>query len=623
MLIKQIDYDKREQIIAEIRKSIDEVLREGFDKEKLHSILDYLYFEAKDVEEPKGLARNINAMRTWNYGGDPLDGLTEDDQFAYLREAIDSDYYAELLKDFPCDDPETVTHYLLPSLTKGEEDYLAEKKCLEDAKNSWSEEETGKMIEMNEKLAVWQNSVDSLEALDSLPRLSLADISNEPEIMKTNVLDKEGVMVLKHKCMDRNIVHYHLYFSLADRDEEEYPAISFLSNLLGMIPTSTYSSMDLEKNIGRNLGFIDYNIKTFGSVENTDACQPYFVVSLSALEDREAEAIGLVGDILNNTLYSGEESKTMIKNILQQCVEMMRQEIMMSGNSYGAKRAQARFSSAGAATEMTEGFYFYQWMKAFAGNFEKTYESFVQTCEKVQKENFDADHLTVSVTSQREQDDISKIVQAFSGNEHADVCESTTLVYRNKAQKEAIQIPAGISYAVSAGNLKRLEQEYNCEMDVLATILSFDYLWNEVRVKGGAYGCGFSIGTTGEINFTSYRDPDPANSIEVYNNTSKYIRAFCNDEEPLDKYIISTAAFQEPLKQTRILAEYADADYFRGITYEDRAGMRSHILQMKKSDLLKYAELMYKISEEKTYCVIGNEQAISQCCDESWQIESI
>ena len=295
----------------------------------------------------------------------------------------------------------------------------------------------------------------------------------------------------------------------------------------------------------------------------------------------------------------------------------------MSGNSYGVKRAQARFSSAGAATEMTEGFYFYQWMKDFAANFEETYDSFVQICEKVQKENFDADHLTVSVTSQREQDDISKIVQAFSGNEHADVCESTTLAYRNLAQKEAIQIPAGISYAVSAGNLKRLEQEYNCEMEVLATILSFDYLWNEVRVKGGASGCGFSIGTTGEINFTSYRDPDPANSIEVYNNTSKYIRAFCNDEEPLDKYIISTAAFQEPLKQTRILAEYADADYFRGITYEDRVGMRSHILQMKKSDLLKYAELMDKISEEKTYCVIGNEQAIAQCCDESWQIESI
>ena len=623
MIVKQIDYDKKNQIIAAIRGAIDGVLNEGFDKEKLHSILDYLYFESKDVEEPKGLERNVNAMRTWNYGGDPLDGLLEDGSFDDLRKAIDSDYYESLLREFPCDDTETVAHYLLPSLTKGEEDYQAEKERLAEAKNSWTEKEMDDILAMNEKLAEWQNSADSLEAINSLPKLALSDIGTEPAVMKTEAIERNGITVLKHECDESGIVHYQLYFSLADCDEEEFPAISFMSNLLGMIPTEKYSAIDLEKRIGRNMGYIDYNIKTFGSQNSTDICKPYFVVSLSVLEEREKDAIDLLGEILSNTLYSSAESRTMIKNILQQCIEIMRQEIMMSGNRYGLMEVQSQFSSAGAATEMTEGFSFYKWMKAFDENFDAAYGDFVRICERVQNETFDANHLVVSIASKRDEDDVSEIADVFSKNKPAKVPESKAVHYSNAPQREAIQIPGGISYAVSAGNLHRLGYAYSSEMDVLSTILSFDYLWNEVRVKGGAYGCGFSAGAGGGIGFSSYRDPDPLNSIDVYNNAAAYIERFCKDEEPLDKYVISTAASQEPLKQARILAEYADTDYFRGIRYEDRVEMRRHILQMKKSDLLKYADLMNRVSQQKAYCVVGNEQAIAKCRDEGWTVESL
>ena len=298
-------------------------------------------------------------------------------------------------------------------------------------------------------------------------------------------------------------------------------------------------------------------------------------------------------------------------------------DVAIKQDNIEVMKVQSQFSSAGAATEMTEGFSFYKWMKAFDENFDAAYGDFVRICERVQNETFDANHLVVSVASKRDEDDVSEIADVFSKNKPAKVPESKAVHYSNAPQREAIQIPGGISYAVSAGNLHRLGYAYSSEMDVLSTILSFDYLWNEVRVKGGAYGCGFSAGAGGGIGFSSYRDPDPLNSIDVYNNAAAYIERFCKDEEPLDKYVISTAASQEPLKQARILAEYADTDYFRGIRYEDRVEMRRHILQMKKSDLLKYADLMNRVSQQKAYCVVGNEQAIAKCRDEGWTVESL
>ncbi len=617
--VSNTEYENRNEIKKVIKETAERILSCGLDKDELEAVINQLEFGVREGEEPQGLTRNINALKSWLYGGSPDLYLIHDELFRSLREAVNTEYYENLLRDILLDSEHTAEIYFLPSKTKGEEDLQAECNELAYKKASWSETDIRAVIEANRKLQAWQCAPDTPEALETLPTLSLNEVNPLPTQLTTKHSMLKGAPVLFHELGDSGVVHFNLYFSLADCPLEKLGNVSFMTKLLGLLPTKRHSVSKLQREIKRNIGFLDYNIVSFAVPGHTDRCKPYFSVNCSVLKNRMQEAVSLLIEILSETVFEGEQSALLIREILLQRNEVVHQEIKENGHLFAIMRALAHSAANCMVKEQAAGYAFYCYLVQFAADFEQHIKEFQAYAQSVQESVFSTDRMTLSITSDEICTEFEDLAEKMKKEKASSAPEYMTVNAIGERTQEIIQIPAGVSYAVSAGNLQRYEMRYTGALRVLATILSYDYLWNEVRVQGGAYGCGFEAGVAGSIFFYSYRDPNPICSIRIYQNAAEFVRTFCDSEVSLDKYIISTIAATEPLESPREQGLRADTDEFSGISFEDRVRIRAEMLHTKKEDILSLCDLFEKMATENALCITGNADAVKEC-KEQWKV---
>lgn len=617
--ISNTEYENKDQIKKVLKETIKDILSRGLDKEELAAAINQLEFIVREGEEPQGLMRNINVLNAWLYGGSPDLYLLNDEVFRSLRDALNTTYYDDLLKTILLDDAHTAQLYLLPSKTKGAKDLQAERNELANRKALWSENDVKSVLEENRKLQTWQCEPDTPEALSTLPTLSLDEVNPLPEQLETKHSTLCGVPVLFHELSESGVVHFNLYFSLADCPIEKLGDVSFMTNLLGLLPTKRHCVLELQREIKKNIGFLDYNIVSYAVPNHTDRCKPYFAVTCSVLKDRICDAVELLTEILSETVFDTAQSAALIREILMQCNEGIRQDMMENGHRFAMKRAQSHCATDGLIKEQTEGYAFYVWLKQFADNFEQYIKDFQAYAQSVQETAFSANRMTLSVTSNEISEEFHTLVDRLKKEKVCPVPEYMTAELSCERAKEFIQIPSGVSYAVSAGHLNSYEMQYTGALRILSTILSYDYLWNEVRVQGGAYGCGFQVSATGNVGFYSFRDPDPLRSVQIYRQAAEFARDFCDSDISLDKYIISTIAATEPLQSPREQGLSADMDELSGISFEDRVRIRTEMLHTKKEDMLSFITLLENMAEKNTLCIIGGADAVKEC-GEQWKI---
>lgn len=616
------EYERRGDIKKAVRETAERLIKEGLDKDELEAAINQLEFQVRDSSEPQGLERNISVLNSWLYNGEPLLYLENNTLFQALRDALSTDYYDSLLKELLLDDAHTSELYFLPSLTKNAEDFQEESDRLAAEKAAWSEQKLKDILKLNHELELWQSEPDSKEAIASLPSLSIDEISPNPELLATEHMVLGKTPVIFHSGRETDIIHFNLYFSLSDVQEERWGDVSFMTNLLGMLPTKAHSAYELQREIKRSIGFLDYNIVSFSVPEHTDRCKPYFIVTCSVLKKWLGKALSLVSEILNETVYEGEESGDLISEILMQGCESVRQGILENGHSFAFKRAASHIMASGMFMEKAEGYSYYNWLEQFSSDFENRIEDFQAYADIVQNTIFSSARMTISITADSMPEEFEALPQNLEKSHALPAPKYLTLALGNKPVKEMIQIPAGISYSAGANHLDRYGRKYSGALSVLSTILSYDYLWNEVRVKGGAYGSGCQTGAAGHISFYSYRDPAPLDSVDVYEKTESFVRAFCESDEPIEKYIISSIAANEPLHPLRDEALSADADVFSGISHADRIRIRSEMLHTKKEDLLAFGGLFQDMAGDSAVCIIGHPSVGKECRNE-WKIFSL
>lgn len=613
------EYERRDGIKTAVRETVGRILAEGLDKDELDAIINQIEFEIRDIDEPQGLGRNILILGSWLYGGAPELYLENDALFQFLRDAVHTGYYEDLLREVLLDSEHMSKLYLLPSATKAEEDFRAECDRLAAQKAAWSKQELQGILELNGKLHEWQSQPDSKEALAALPSLLVDEIDPDIHLLETEHAMQWKIPLLIHKVEKTGIIHFNLYFSLADIPAERWSDISFMTNILGMLPTKRHSAYELQREIKRSIGFLDYNIVAYAVPGQPDCCKPYFTVNCSVLRDRLGEAVQLIVEILSETLYEGEQSIELIYDILMQCDDSVRQGILESGDSFAFKRAASYSSAQAMFMEHAEGYSIYRWLEGFVSDFEGRIEDFLAYARKVQDTVFSSARMTASITADELCDEFQVLAEKLEKPGSLPAPESMTIALGGDKMQEIIRIPTGISYSASANYLSRYGRKYSGSLRVLATIFTYDYLWNQVRVKGGAYGCGCNVGATGNIGFFSFRDPNPLASVDVYRKTEAFVRELCAGEESIDNYIISTAAATEPLQSLREQGLSADADAFSGISSADRARIRQEILHTTKDGLLTFCDLFKDMAEDNSLCIIGSADAVRECGKE-WDI---
>ena len=592
------------------------LLEKGLDKEELAAAIDRMEFALTETEEPRAIMRAVYMLNSWLYGGDPMLYLTHGEVLSELRAALDTDYYEMLLREMLLDQAHTAQVVLLPSKTRGDELRRTEEKRLADAYASWTGAEKDEIMAQNAALDAWQQTPDSPEAVATLPVLSLSDVEETPEWTETRESEHAGARMLYHPVAAGGVVHGSLYFSLADQDMDTLQRLSFAVSLLSELPTDLHSVAELQKRVKQYTGRLRFGLAARAVAGNSALCRPQLTVSFSVLERKLPQALELIREILTQTRF---DDANLLRELLMQKKEMMQQRVVMAGSRYALGRALAQYSADAAVEERTDGLSYYQWLKGFAERFDEECAAVQEFAGRIFRKVCTRGRLTVSETAAKPHAELRELAASFApGKKAADtlrVAVSCTPV------KTAVPIPAGVSYAVAASHLQSLGQRFSGPLMVMRQLLTYSYLWGEIRVQGGAYGCGFNARETGELAFHSYRDPNPMNSLQVYARTADFIRAFCKSDETVDKYIISSISESEPLLSPAEKGAAADAALFAGITYEDRLALRRELLALKKEDLLSLCGLFEKMAKDCAVCVLGSESALTET--EGWQRETL
>jgi len=607
LTVKNIDPANAPAIRELIRKTCLELCEKGIDKNDLMASINRYEFRVREPNEPAGLMRNIMALNTWLHDGDPLTYLVYDEAFAELRAMVENGGFEKLLYDLLVKEDDLVVLHTLPSTALGEELRAEEAAKLEAISAKWTEADKAAILDLNEKLHAWQQTPDSPEQLATLPVLDLSEVSPDPLLLHTEESNVDGgspagsVTVLYHKAATNGIVHLNYYFRLTDCTLTELTALKGLDALLGKLPTRKHSAAELQQMVKLHLGRLNFTLESKEKAHCSDAATPVLRVICSVMADKVDLAKELIHEILTETDFTQTER---IREIVLQQSEMAKQFCIGGGHILALKAALSHYSASGAVEEALQGYTSVKYSLDLAANFDGKIGEVVALAESKLAAAVCKARLVLSVTA-NEPINVAPILADYpAGTPVADAAAYTTDV----PMKRGIRIPAQIGYGVLASDLGR---EWDDSGRVAANILTYGYLWNVIRVQGGAYGCGLRLGPNATAAY-SYRDPTPARSLQMYRGAAEFLREFVASGERIDKFVISTISETEPLMSPRDEGAVADGRWFAGRTEDDLRKQRAELLATDGEKLLTWCPVLERMADGAV-AVVAHDEALKAC----------
>ena len=595
------------RLLEIVRETVTEVLEAGIPERDLTAIVNQTDFRFRQYPEPQGLYRANSVFGSWLYGGDPALYLRSNEAISNLRKALTPDNLRALAQEYLLDTDSLTRLTLIPSTSVGEEVRAAEEKRVSDTVAAMSDEEKAALDELNSGLRSWQETPDSEEALATIPQLALSDIKREPELIGTEVSTVDGVTLLYHHVPTKGIIYINAYFPLTDLPYEDLAPAALITEFYKDLPTENYSITELQNEIKMYVGSLTFGIDVLARDGDTSACTPCIRARASVLKENLSHAEDLIIEVLTRTKF---DDKELMRELIAQIDDEGRRYAVSSGHRLALYAARSGFSSRDAASEALNGYTFIQYVHGLYKEFDKRMKGFGEFAHEVISGSIVKSGAYISVTAS-EPADMSRLAGMLSEGSPrpASVSYDSPLPARF-----GIQVPASVSHAVAVYDLAKMDLRPHGSLSVASNILSLAYLWNEIRVKGGAYGTAVSSNRTGSFVSYSYRDPSPARSLEIYKTMPEFLDSFAQAPEgSIDGFIISTIAQTEPLVSPASKGRSADDFWFSGFTDEDRIRVRREILETTPQRLADWHDAFEKLASEGRVCVVGPASALETC----------
>ncbi|MBQ6331796.1 MAG: insulinase family protein [Clostridia bacterium] len=603
------DADRREALETTVRETLEKLVAEGLDKERLTACFRSFAFRMRDREGEAWLPRSLNEalslLNTWLYGGDPMDGLTVEAPLKALEEKLSGDYFDRLMRELFLDNTHTATVVLVPSETLGKEKREKEAARVSAEAAAWTDADRERIRAQAESLKLFQQTPDSEEALRTIPMLKLSDLNDRPEPLLTERTERNGVTVLRH-TVGTELALFRTHFAADDLTLDELPALSVLCHVLGSMATKRHSRAALPLAVKNTIGRLDFSPTVY---QGSDAnhCRVLLSASVACTADQTENAVKLLCELLNETVFDDTD---LVRETVQQMAVGAKLSLPMEGHRYAMMRYGSYQTAFGLANEMIGGVSFIQWLNAVGEGGEDAVRALLKTMEGLLTKLAARSRLTVSRSEAVSDAAVESMLSALPEGEPA----PQEAFYRvEDGKREGIAIPAQVSFTVTGGSLLRYGMPYTSSIPVLANVLNFTYLWNQIRVQGGAYGCGFVGRDTGELYFYTYRDPKPARSLGVMREAAAFVRDFIKEEPDLTGFILSAVSAVDPLRSAEVKITSGDNRYFRGITEEQMIERYRALIRTKPEDLLALCEMLDRIAKEDSVCVAAGKELLEAC----------
>lgn len=611
---KNANASQADEFESIIENTLKEVVKTGINKEALLAGInssEFKFREADFGQFPKGLLFGLNCLDSWLFDDmKPFIHLECLGTFAKLRKSVDTDYFEKLIQEYLLDNTHGSSVTVKPKRGLGNEREEALAKELSDYKASLSDEEIKKLIEDTEHLKKYQEEPSSDEDLRKLPMLTRADMKKNA-MPFSNIEDELlDVKVVRHDIESNGIDYISFLFDAGDFAQSELGYLGFFTNALGLVSTEKYSYTDLANATNIYTGGISTGTASHPDIKDRNNFVFKFEVKLKVLEKNLDKALELMEQML---LTSDFTDTKRLGELVAQIKARLQANLSSSGHLVAAMRSMSSFSRYALYQDELKGVAFYRSICRIEKELSESPKSVSDKLAAIAKKLFARNRMLISFTGNNEaycnaKPSLEKVIAGF---DKMSAVGNQAEVHFNTA-KEAFIDASQIQYVAKTGDFICEGYEYTGALRLLRIILSYDYLWINVRVKGGAYGCMNTFLRSGESYFVSYRDPNLSDTLDVYDRIPEYIKSFSPDERDMTKYIIGTfSALDTPMnpeaKGSRSLSAYLE-----GITYEQIQKERNEILNAQPEDIRRLADLVEAVLKKDSICVIGNENMIKE-----------
>lgn len=617
VISRNANLDQKEEFIRVIEGTLREIAEQGIDKKALRAGINYYEFRFREADfgsYPRGLMYGLQMFDSWLYDDKkPFIHMQALPTFEFLKENVETGYFEELIQKYLLDNTHGSIVIIRPEKgrTARMDRELAER--LKEYKESLSEEEVKELVKATKELEAYQEEESSQEQLEKIPVLSRADISREIAPVFNDEIDADGVKVIHHNVETNGIGYVSLMFDLSGIEEELLPYTGILQSVLGIIDTTNYEYGELFNEINVNTGGIGTSLELYTDVTRVKEKEfrATFEIRGKALYPKMNVLFSMMREIL---MESRLEDEKRLKEILAMLKSRLQMSFLSSGHTTAVLRALSYTSPVAKFKDDTDGIGLYEKVKEIEEDFDGCKEELIRSLKEIARRIFRVDNMMMSYTSSREGlepalDALAAVKGSLNAGGEAD---HTACVIHCTKRNEGFKTSSKVQYVARCGNFIDGGQEYTGALQILKVILSYDYLWQNIRVKGGAYGCMSNFNRAGEGYLVSYRDPNLEKTVEVYEGVVDYLKNFTVDDRDMNKFIIGTMSNLDRPMNPAAKGSRSMNLYMNHITEEMLRQERAQILDAGQEDIRRLADIVQAVLDAGLICVIGSEEKIEQ-----------
>ncbi len=621
IIAKYANEDQKDLFVNVIKDTLKKIVSDGLDKKSLEAAVNNLEFRYREADYgrfPKGLMFGLQMFDSWLYDeNEPFMHIVAGETYAGLRDKIQTGYFEDLIEKYLLDNTHASLVILRPKrgLTGIKEQKLKEK--LQAYKEGLDEKEIGMLVLKTKELFEYQEKQSTKEQLTTIPLLKISDIEKNP--LPITIEQADGDLNMFHNDIFTNGISYvTLAFKHNEIPERYIPYLGLLRAMLSYMDTEDYPYADLSNEINMHMGSLDFASQIYRSSANPDKYNFTSELNFKVLSEKLPKAFEICESVILRSKF--DDFKRM-KEILEELKSKLQTGINERGDSAASLRTMAYYSKPHYIRELYSGIEFYKFVENLNKNFDNKKEEIQTMLEETVKYIFRKENLFVNHTGSRESMQLVKKwaeelkEKCNNAEKTEDMCSKKPDECLNGKLNEGFKTSAGIQFVARSGNYMSKGLKYTGTLSVLRNVMNTEYLWKNIREKGGAYGCGNSYSRQGDVTFTSFRDPNLADTNAVFEKAAEYIKDFTTDERGMTKFIIGTiSTIDTPLTPS----EYGTRNftlYMSDITYEQLQKERNEILSATEEDIRNCAGYIEAALETKYICAVGNAGKIEEDAD--------
>lgn len=614
VIAKNANEDQKEEFVRIIEEELTKLVKDGLDKKALKAAVNYFEFKYREGDfgsYPKGLMLGLQALDSWLYDNEaPFMHIEANDTYKQLREAIETDYFESLISSLMLENTHktVMTVKPVPGLTTKKDAELSRK--LQAYKDTLSSEEVLKIVEETQALRAYQEEPSSKEALETIPLLTRADMKKEAAPFVNEEKKVKDTTLLVHDIFTNGIGYLNLVFDLGKVPAQLFPYVGILKSVLMMVNTENYSYGELFNEVNIHTGGIRFGVNVYLNSKKQDEYKVTLEMKSKVLYENRDKALELMKEII---LTSDYEDEKRLHEIIAEAKSRMQATMTSAGHSLAAIRAMSYFSPSAAVSEQLSGIPQYRLLEELDSNFEERKEELKKNLKALAECIFRPENLLVDYTGTKEGlTGIEEQIETLKKDLFTGDVEGEAFVPEFAVKNEGFMTAGQVQYVCRAGNFSRKGLPYTGALKVLKVMMGYEYLWNQIRVKGGAYGCMSNFYKNGDAFFVSYRDPNLEKTVEVYKQAAEYIKNYEADERTVTQFIIGAISEMDTPMTPQTKGSYSLSGYMTQLSMEKVQKERDELLATTEETLKGLHRYVEAFMDEECLCVVGNGDKIKE-----------